>query len=122
MLKAFFIVVKTAAKQRKNQKGKIRMRRRNFLQGLLFFLGLAAAKPAQAASYRFTANATGSVLNQTASRLRVNVRFYAGLGPMVAALNGYGGRWVFTVNGNRIGCAAAGKTVYPKDVVEWRTV
>jgi hypothetical protein len=89
-----------------------------------FFGAVAAglALPAMAATYRFTVSTTGSVLSQTASRMRVNTRYYPGLGYMVVALNGQGGNWVYKVNGSQPAYPATNKTAYKGDVIEWRTI
>jgi hypothetical protein len=97
------------------------MTRREWLFRLFF--GAAAfslAPQALAANFRFTVSAAGSVLSQTASRLRVNTRSYV-WGLMVVALNGQGGNWIYTVNGSQPACPAANKIAYKGDVIEWRT-
>ncbi|MFA5022338.1 MAG: hypothetical protein WC508_04640 [Patescibacteria group bacterium] len=98
------------------------MTRREWLFCLFFGSAVVSLAPqALAATFRFTVNATGSVLSQTTSRLRTNTRSYA-WGLMVVALNGQGGNWVYTINGSRVACPAANKTVYKGDVVEWQTI
>ena len=99
------------------------MTRRQWLFGLFFGTAVfGIALQATAMTYRFTVTATGSVLSQTASRLRVNTRPYTGLGLMVVALNGQDGNWVYTINGKGILRSAADQAAYKGDVIEWQVV